>query len=130
MIFFIEIGQVIMALVSSFFKGNAALEACALKDSAHITLGAIGDHVAKIQFALFALDRLKIDQEELVSQRYGKSTASAVLAYKKNRKIINHYYHEPFSIFFDHGTEKPGGVDRTFLKPEHALTLSKMSSKL
>ncbi len=37
---------------------------------------------------------------------------------------------EPFSIFFDHGTEKPGGVDRTFLKPEHALTLSKMSSKL
>jgi len=81
-----------MALVSSLFKGNAALEACAIKDSAHIALGAIGDHVAKVQFALFALDRLKIDQTDLVTQRYGKSTASAVLEYKKKRKIINHTY--------------------------------------
>jgi hypothetical protein len=81
-----------MALSSNLFRGDTALEACALKDPAHITLGATGDHVAKIQFALFTLDRLIIDRLELVSQRYGKSTAAAVLAYKRKRRIINHSY--------------------------------------
>jgi hypothetical protein len=33
-------------------------------------------------------------------------------------------------VFFKHGSEKPGGVDRTFLKPEHAATLARISSKL
>ena len=46
-----------MALTSQIFRGNNALEACAVKDPAHITIGATGDHVAKIQFALFTLDR-------------------------------------------------------------------------
>lgn len=81
-----------MALFSNLFRGNVALEACALKDSAHVTRGASGDHVAKIQFALFTLDRLRIDRVELVSQKYGQSTAAAVLAFKMKRKIINHSY--------------------------------------
>jgi hypothetical protein len=37
---------------------------------------------------------------------------------------------EPSSVFFKFGTEKPGGVERTFLKPEHAATLARLSSKL
>jgi hypothetical protein len=81
-----------MALSSNLFRGNVALEACAVKDSAHVTRGASGDHVAKIQFALLTLDRLTIDRAELVSQKYGKSTAAAVLAFKQKRKIINHSY--------------------------------------
>ncbi len=81
-----------MALVSSLFRGNRALEACALQDAAHITRGATGDHVAKIQFALFSLDRLTIDRTELVLQQYGRSTAAAVIAYKTKRRIINQSY--------------------------------------
>ncbi|MEO8050260.1 MAG: hypothetical protein ABI833_07565 [Acidobacteriota bacterium] len=81
-----------MALLSNLFRGNRALEACALQDSAHITHGATGDHVAKIQFALFSLDGLTIDRTDLVFQQYGRSTAAAVLAYKKRRQIINQTY--------------------------------------
>jgi hypothetical protein len=42
--------------------------------------------------ALFALDRLKIDRQELTLQTYGDSTARAVLAFKTKRKIINRSY--------------------------------------
>ena len=38
------------------------------------------------------IDGLTIDTSELTAQRYGPSTASAVLAYKKKRKIINRSY--------------------------------------
>ena len=81
-----------MALSSSLFRGNRALEACAVQDAAHVTRGATGEHVGKIQFALFALDGLRIDRTELAAQRYGPSTAAAVLAYKKKRQIINRNY--------------------------------------
>ena len=81
-----------MALSSRLFSGNRALEACATQGSAHVTRGADGDHVAKIQFALFTLDGLVIDRTELVSQQYGRSTAAAVLAYKQKRQIINPSY--------------------------------------
>lgn len=83
-----------MTLTSRLFKRNAALQACAVKHPAHVTIGAVGEHVAKIQFALFAIDRLTIDRTELVAQRYGKSTAAAVLAYKKRRGIINRSYQQ------------------------------------
>jgi hypothetical protein len=44
--------------------------------------------------------------------------------------IVNHDP-EKFSVFFEHSRDKlQEGVDRTMLKPEHALTLSTMSSKL
>jgi hypothetical protein len=81
-----------MALSSNLFRGNRALEACAVQDPAHVTRGTTGDHVAKIQFALFTLDGLVIDRAELVAHQYGRSTAAAVLAYKKKRQIINRSY--------------------------------------
>lgn len=81
-----------MSLLSLLFRGNAALEACAVRDEAHILEGAKGEHVAKIQFALFRIDRSVIDRNELVSQTYGKSTAAAVLQFKQRRAIINRSY--------------------------------------
>jgi hypothetical protein len=74
------------------FRGDKQLEACELNDQAHLTLGARGEHVAKVQMALFALDRSKIDRQELLSHVYGSSTARAVLAFKTQRQIINTSY--------------------------------------
>ncbi|MEO8805615.1 MAG: hypothetical protein ABI433_06010 [Burkholderiaceae bacterium] len=84
--------ELVMGLLSLLFRGNAALEACAVRDEAHILVGAKGEHVAKIQFALFRIDRSTIDRNELVSQTYGNSTAAAVLQYKQRRAIINRSY--------------------------------------
>ena len=81
-----------MALSSSLFKGNAQLQACLRENTAHVTTGAVGEHVAKIQFALVTLDRVKIERGELLAQRYGATTAAAVLAYKRKRAIINRSY--------------------------------------
>jgi hypothetical protein len=81
-----------MALKSKLFKGDPKLEACALSHPAHITKGAAGAHVAKIQTALIRLDGTIIDRIELRSFMYGRSTAAAVLKYKQRRKIINRSY--------------------------------------
>lgn len=81
-----------MALKSTTFAGDERLEACLVKDSAHLTRGTTGDFVAKVQAALAFLDGLSIDEEELDTQTYGSSTAAAVLAYKRKRKIINTSY--------------------------------------
>jgi hypothetical protein len=81
-----------MGLASNLFKDNTQLEACLVNHAAHVTRGASGAHVAKIQFALYALDRLQIDQLEIRAQSYGPSTAAAVLAYKRRRRIINYSY--------------------------------------
>lgn len=81
-----------MALKSPTFAGDERLEACLVKDSAHLTRGTTGDFVGKVQAALAFLDGLSIDEEELDTQTYGPSTAAAVLAYKKKRKIINTSY--------------------------------------
>jgi hypothetical protein len=79
-------------LVSNLMKDSAPLNACLTSDSAHVTLGAVGDHVHRIQVALIDLDSLSIDTEELAAHRYGPSTAAAVLAYKRKRKIVNRAY--------------------------------------
>jgi len=81
-----------MGLVSRLFQGNKKLEACLVDNAAHVTQGAQGEHVAKIQLALFSLDALQIDRTELVTQTYGPSTAAAVLSYKTKRQIINKSY--------------------------------------
>jgi hypothetical protein len=81
-----------MPLFSQFFRGDRKLEACLVNDAAHVTQGATGEHVAKIQSALFVLDGSKIDKGELAAKHYGPSTAGAVLAYKKKRRIINYSY--------------------------------------
>ena len=79
-------------LRSQLFAGDAKLEACLTKDSTHILQGAVGDHVSKIQAALFILDKLSIDAGELSGKRYGPSTAGAVLTFKEKRHIINRSY--------------------------------------
>jgi hypothetical protein len=83
-----------MPLKSETLAGDERLEACLVKDSAHLTLGTQGDFVAKVQAALIFLDELVIDQQELDGQTYGKSTADAVLKFKKKRKIINKSYQD------------------------------------
>lgn len=77
-----------MALQSQLFRGDSALEAAANVDSAHITPGARGPHVEKIQTALNILDSAGLE----VDGRYGPATANAVLGYKTKRDIINRSY--------------------------------------
>jgi peptidoglycan hydrolase-like protein with peptidoglycan-binding domain len=81
-----------MGLQSQLFGGVPELEAAAVRNDAHITPGAVGSHVAKIQLALNRVDGATIDPGELVGQCYGPSTANAVLAYKQKRNIINFSY--------------------------------------
>jgi peptidoglycan hydrolase-like protein with peptidoglycan-binding domain len=45
-----------MALRSNLFQGDTRLESCAVADSAHVTLGAKGPFVERIQQALIYLD--------------------------------------------------------------------------
>lgn len=81
-----------MPLRSKLMRGDRALEACLVLDPAHITAGAVGDHVRKIQRALLLLDDADIAREDVLSKRYGSSTAFAVLTYKKKRSIVNFSY--------------------------------------
>ena len=77
-----------MPLQSQLFQGDQKLEAAAVSDPDHITQGARGEHVTKIQTALILLDNAKIAADG----QYGPATAAAVLAYKKKRNIINPSY--------------------------------------
>ena len=81
-----------MTLSSKLFRSDKQLQACEVNDQAHLIVGTKGEHVAKVQMALFALDRANIDRQELLSQLYGPSTAGAVLAFKTRRQIINTSY--------------------------------------
>ncbi len=81
-----------MALRSAMLRDDPALQACLIKDPAHIVPGARGAHVARIHKALMLLDRARIEVFELRSKLYGPSTTAAVLAYKRKRKIINPAY--------------------------------------
>jgi peptidoglycan hydrolase-like protein with peptidoglycan-binding domain len=81
-----------MPLVSNQFKDNNALQQCLVSDPHHVALGAQGEHVARIQQALIMLGAAVIPASEIAAERYGPRTASAVLAYKTKRKIINQTY--------------------------------------
>jgi hypothetical protein len=81
-----------MALSSAWFRGNSRLQQCLISDPAHVKLGDRGPHVALIQQALSILDDLPIDQQELASGVYGRSTAGAVKTYKTKRQIVNRSY--------------------------------------
>jgi hypothetical protein len=81
-----------MPLKSNLFAGDMRLEAAAISNPGHITRGATGPHVAKIQAALFVLDGVEVAEAERKSSIYGPSTAAAVLAYKKKRNIVNRAY--------------------------------------
>jgi peptidoglycan hydrolase-like protein with peptidoglycan-binding domain len=77
-----------MALQSDLFRGDPKLEAAAVSDQAHITPGAVGPHVKKIQQALNKICRASLVEDGI----YGNQTATAVLAYKRARTIINPRY--------------------------------------
>lgn len=81
-----------MPLRSEFFRGDTRLEGAASRDSAHILPNTRGPHVEKIQLALMLLDDAEIAPEELDADLYGPSTAAAVLAYKRRRRIVNPRY--------------------------------------
>ncbi len=81
-----------MPLQSQLFRGDRALEACLVDDRAHVVEGSRGPHVRKLQRALAILDGALIPLDEVASERYGTSTASAVLNYKRARRIINLSY--------------------------------------
>ena len=81
-----------MSLRSNLFRDDPKLQACLTNDAAHVTQGARGGHVGRIQKALDALGDQIISQGETSTETYGPSTAAAVLAYKKKRNIINFSY--------------------------------------
>jgi hypothetical protein len=81
-----------MGLQSALFSDDKDLQDCLVNDQAHVTTGAVGDHVTKIQSALTVIENASIDFAELHDSRYGPSTAAAVLAYKRKRQIINFSY--------------------------------------
>ena len=83
-----------MPLRSFLFKNDPRLEACLHKNAAHVRLGAHGEHVAKIQAAIYIAAGLNIAPRELATATYGLSTAEAVLKYKTDRQIINHSYQQ------------------------------------
>jgi hypothetical protein len=81
-----------MPLRSLLFSGNGRLEACLVQDFAHISIGDTGPHVQLIHDALRAIDGLDVASDEIANMQYGRTTAAAVLAYKRKRKIINRNY--------------------------------------
>ncbi len=108
-----------MALLSELLKHDPKLRACLVSDSAHVFEGAVGSHVAKIQTALLVLDGLAIDKGELAAKRYGPSTASAVLAFKTKRNIINRGYQtKPDRIV---GKMTIAALDRELLQKQEPL---------
>jgi hypothetical protein len=109
-----------MPLKSRLFHGDRALEASLIQDSAHLTLGAIGDHVSKVHTALLALDNVSVAVSELRENRYGPSTAAAVLAFKVRRNIINTSYQKTADNIV--GKMTIAVMDREMFLKEHEPT--------
>ena len=86
------IGDRDMPLRSKQFSGDPRLEACLVKDTAHVLLNDRGPHVRKIQQAVVILGGYGIPHKELDEMLYGPGTAKAVLAYKRENSIINYSY--------------------------------------
>jgi hypothetical protein len=81
-----------MALQSALFRNDEKIEAAAKIDSAHIVPNSVGPHVSKIQTALMLTDNARIEPDEIQKMTYGKTTAEAVLAFKRKRDIVNRSY--------------------------------------
>lgn len=106
-----------MPLQSSLLRSDRHLIACLQLDSAHVTPGATGEHVAKIQTAVSRIDGYSIASTEIWQQRYGPSTAAAVLAYKRKRKIINRNYQTQADNIV--GKMTIAALDADMLRVEH-----------
>jgi len=79
-------------LRSKLLSGDTRLESCAVLDDAHLTKGVVGEFVFKVQTALAKLEGALIEAGEISANRYGPTTARAVLAFKQKRSIINPAY--------------------------------------
>jgi hypothetical protein len=110
-----------MPLQSQCLKGDSKLEAAAVSDPAHILTGAVGAHVAKIQQALMVLDNASIAASELAARQYGESTASAVLAFKQKRNIINRSYQSQADNIV--GKMTMAALDQALAQRERTLTI-------
>jgi len=108
-----------MALQSQLFRGDPKLEAAAVSDPAHILPGARGPHVGKIQRALNALDDAGLDEDGA----YGPATAAAVLAYKRERDIVNRSYQTQADNIV--GKMTIAAMDKEMLQWEQERTLVK-----
>jgi hypothetical protein len=86
--------EVRMPLQSRLFRSDSKLQQTAVSDPAHVFLGATGNHVLKIQWALAVLDGAAIEAEEVRRGLYGPSTAACVKNYKSKRNIINRSYQD------------------------------------
>lgn len=71
-----------MPLASKLFRDDVALQECLVSDAGHVTPGAQGDHVSKIQAALVTLGAGVIAPDEIEGMLYGQTTARTVLAFK------------------------------------------------
>lgn len=81
-----------MPLKSRLLSGDKRLQDCLVSDPAHVTPGSKGSFVGKIHTALLIADGASVSSKELLTETYGPSTAAAVLAFKRKRKIINFTY--------------------------------------
>jgi hypothetical protein len=81
-------------LSSMLLRQDTRLQACAVNHAMHITRGARGVHVGRIQLALLLLGFAAIAADEWQQGQYGQSTAAAVLAYKRSRHIVNRTYQQ------------------------------------
>jgi hypothetical protein len=111
-----------MGLKSRLFRDDAKLEAAAVSHSGHITPGSCGEHVAKIQRALITIDGPAIERGELEAQRYGPTTANAVLSYKQRRGIINPSYQKSADNIV--GIMTIAALDKEMLALEEGATTS------
>jgi hypothetical protein len=91
-----------MPLTSDHFtkpKRNLRLDACLVDDGAHIRLVTPrerGDHVSRIQAALFIILQNVNLEDELGTEEYGPLTAEAVFRFKNTQtpKILNEALHQ------------------------------------
>ena len=79
----------LMALQPKLLKDDTKLEACAVSDPAHVVLGAVGEQSARFTSHSQHWTGRWSTPARLSAKRYGASTAAALLAYKKKRKINN-----------------------------------------
>ena len=110
-----------MALQSQLFRGDPKLEAAAVSDPAHILPGSKGPHVAKIQRALNTLDDAGLDEDGA----YGPATADAVLAYKRERDIVNRSYQTQADNIV--GKMTIAAMDKELLAREQAPVVAQMT---
>lgn len=81
-----------MPLVSKLFSGDNNLQACLVKDQAHLTPGSNGKSVELVQAALIRLRFMEPSEALAEAGTYGTNTASAVLRYKQVFNVVNPAY--------------------------------------